>query len=176
MASFNGNNIFWSIPYTAAIILERDASIPSDTGDSLYLTGGGSRIYIKHGTQEKDLINGFDTIGYMSTSGVGGSVTQITSKSTGVTLNKSCGQIVTHNAILASSSVVYFVLTNSKIDYDCYVYPFLKKASGVTNGAYRVWADSPDYGTCNIYLENYSGSSLGEAVVIGFSIFRSPIN
>ena len=33
-------------------------------------------------------------IGYVS----GGAVTQLTSKSTGVTLNQPCGQITTHNA------------------------------------------------------------------------------
>ena len=39
-------------------------------------------------------------IGYVS----GGAVTQATSKSTGVTLNKPCGAITTHNAALADGA------------------------------------------------------------------------
>jgi len=44
-----------------------------------------------------------------------GTVTQATSKSTGVTLNKSAGQITMNNAALAAGAAVSFVLTNSTI-------------------------------------------------------------
>ena len=42
-----------------------------------------------------------------------GTVTQATSKSTGVTLNKSSGQITMNNAALANGAVVTFTLTNN---------------------------------------------------------------
>ena len=42
-----------------------------------------------------------------------GTVTQITSKSTGVTLNKSSGQITMNNAALLNGVIVSFTLTNS---------------------------------------------------------------
>ena len=44
------------------------------------------------------------SIGY--TSGLGGAVTQATSKSTGVTLNKPCGTITMHDASLAAAAEV----------------------------------------------------------------------
>ena len=44
-----------------------------------------------------------------------GAVTQLTSKATGVTLNKSCGQITLNDAALAATTNVTFTLTNSLI-------------------------------------------------------------
>ena len=54
-----------------------------------------------------------DKAGYVT--GEGGTVTQATSKSTGVTLNKKCGQITLNASSLAASTTVSFVLTNSTI-------------------------------------------------------------
>ena len=45
----------------------------------------------------------------------GGAVTQATSKSTGVTLNKPCGAITMHNASLAGDAEVSFTVTNSEV-------------------------------------------------------------
>ena len=50
-------------------------------------------------------------IGYVS----GGAVTQLTSKSTGVTLNKPCGAITLHNASLTGDAEVTFTVTNSEV-------------------------------------------------------------
>lgn len=47
--------------------------------------------------------------------GVGGAVTQATSRTTGVTLSKVCGQITTHNASLAAAAKAAFVVTNTKV-------------------------------------------------------------
>src|SRR6185369_12062510 len=52
-------------------------------------------------------------IGYET--GAGGTVSQSTSKSTGVTLNKITGQITLNGAALAAGGIVSFVLTNSTI-------------------------------------------------------------
>jgi hypothetical protein len=52
-------------------------------------------------------------MGYAS--GTGGTVTQLTSKSTAVALNKLCGQITMHNAALAAGARVSFVVTNSTV-------------------------------------------------------------
>ena len=52
-------------------------------------------------------------IGYAT--GAGGTVTQITSKATGVTLNTVCGTITMNGAALAADTTVSFVLTNSAI-------------------------------------------------------------
>jgi hypothetical protein len=52
-------------------------------------------------------------IGY--TAAAQGTVTQATSKSTGVTLSKSAGRITMNNAALAGSTAVSFTLTNTLI-------------------------------------------------------------
>jgi hypothetical protein len=52
-------------------------------------------------------------IGYAT--GAGGTVTQATSRSTGVTLSKFSGQITTHNASLAAAAEVEFTVTNTLV-------------------------------------------------------------
>jgi len=52
-------------------------------------------------------------IGYGT--GAGGAVTQETNRTTGVTLNKICGTITTHNASLAAGAEATFTVTNSAV-------------------------------------------------------------
>lgn len=59
------------------------------------------------------LTSGTGALGYGT--GSGGTVTQLTSKSTAVTLNKPSGKIITHNEPLASGATVTFRLNNSLI-------------------------------------------------------------
>lgn len=114
-----------------------------------------------------------DKIGYgnVSGTGVGGTITQLTSKSTGVTLNKICGQIITNNAALAAGGEVSFTLTNSFITATDVVNVCI--ASGATAGAYNVHVDAVAAGSCRIALTNLSAGSLSEALTINFVVFKS---
>lgn len=107
-------------------------------------------------------------LGY--TAEASGTVTQATSKSTGVTLNKSAGQITMNNAALASATNVTFTLTNSSITAKDVV--VLSVAAGATAGAYNCWVSGKGTGTCSITVRNISGSSLSEAVVINFAVIH----
>lgn len=107
-------------------------------------------------------------IGYAT--GAGGAVTQATSKSTGVTLNKTCGQITMNAAALASGASASFTLTNSAIAATDVVMPSI--ASGATAGAYRIFCDATAAGSCQISLTNGSGGSLSEAIVINFVVLK----
>lgn len=107
-------------------------------------------------------------LGY--TAEASGTVTQATSKSTGVTLNKSAGQITMNDAALASATNVTFTLTNSVISAKDVV--VLSVASGATAGAYNCWISSKSTGSCTITLRNISGGSLSEAVVINFAVIH----
>ena len=109
-----------------------------------------------------------DEIGYAAAAS--GAVTQLTSKSTGVTLNKSAGQITTNAASLAAATNVTFTLTNSLITANDVV--ILSVASGATAGAYNCWISSKASGSCTITLRNISGAPLSEAVVINFVIIH----
>jgi hypothetical protein len=98
-----------------------------------------------------------------------GTVTQATSKSTAVTLDKSAGRITMNNASLATATNATFTLNNSIIGANDAV--ILTISGGqATPGSYNVFANSLTAGSVSITLRNISGGSLSEAVVINFAI------
>lgn len=103
----------------------------------------------------------------------GGTVTQATSKATGVTCEAMCGQITMNNASLASATSVAFTLTNSFIGANDTV--IVSIASGATSLAYIASVQAVAAGSCSIQLRNNSGGSLGEAVVLNFSVIKNNI-
>lgn len=146
------------------------------TGGNLSLSGNtlsstdtnGNIILTPNGTGEVYATKPF---GYGGT-GTGGTVTQLTSKSTGVTLNKLCGQITTNNATLNRGTSVSFTLTNSFIDTTDVV--VVNIASGATAGAYVVTVEVIAAGSCNISLHNNaSGVDYSEAVVLNFAVIKA---
>ena len=110
-----------------------------------------------------------EQIGY--TAAAQGTVTQATSKSTGVTLNKSAGVITMNNASLATATNATFTLTNSFISANDTV--ILTLAGGQTTpGSYNVFANALAAGSVSITLRNISGGSLSEAIVVNFAIIH----
>jgi hypothetical protein len=99
-----------------------------------------------------------------------GTVTQQTSKSTGVTLNRSAGQITMNNATLNASTNVTFTLTNSTLSARDVL--LVNVVSGATSGAYNCWVSSQGSGSCTITVRNISGGNLSEAVVLNFAIIH----
>ena len=100
-----------------------------------------------------------------------GTVTQATSKSTAVTLNKSMGRITMNNASLATSTNATFTLNNSLIGANDTV--ILTISGGqATAGSYNVFANALDVGIVSITLRNISGGTLSEAVVINYAIIH----
>ena len=99
-----------------------------------------------------------------------GTVTQATSKSTAVTLNKPAGQITMNNAALASVTNVTFTLNNSFISANDIL--ILNVSGGATAGAYNCWVSGLSAGSASITLRNISGGSLSEAVVINFALIH----
>lgn len=108
-------------------------------------------------------------IGYAT--GAGGAVTQGTSKSTGVTLNKVCGQITTHNAALAANTTVIFTVTDSAVAATDVVRVTI--GSGGTAGAYLVWVSATAAGSFNVAVRNITAGSLSEALVLNFSVQKA---
>jgi hypothetical protein len=129
---------------------------------------GGTTIAI-YDLNRPLLANAGTAVGY--TTGAGGTVTQATNKSTGVTLNKRCGQITMNNDSLAAATEVSFTLTNSNIAATDVVYVCI--ASGATAGAYNVQVDAVAAGSCRISVGNMSSGSLGEALVLNFVVIKS---
>jgi len=101
-----------------------------------------------------------------------GTVTQLTDKSTAVTLSKSAGQITMNGAALAAATNVTFTLTNSLLSAKDVVIINVASANA-TAGAYNAWISSMLAGSCTITLRNITAGSLSEAVVINFAIIHS---
>ena len=100
-----------------------------------------------------------------------GTVTQLTSKSTAVTLNKSAGRITMNNASLATATNATFTLNNSYISANDTV--ILTISGGQTTpGSYNVFANALAAGTVSITLRNISGGSLSEAIIVNFAILH----
>ena len=99
-----------------------------------------------------------------------GTVTQETSKSTAVTLNKSAGRITMNAASLASQAVVLFTLTNSAIGANDVI--IVSISGGGTVGAYWPYVASLAAGSAVIGLFNNTAGPLAESVVINFAIIH----
>ena len=109
-------------------------------------------------------------LGYAT--GAGGTVTQATSKSTGVTLDKICGEIVMNNATLNRETAVSFTLTNSAIAATDVVVVNIKSAA--TANAYNVAVTAVAAGSCRIQVHNLlAGTDLSEALVLNFAVIKA---
>lgn len=103
----------------------------------------------------------------------GGVVTQATSKSTGVTLDRRCGQITLNAASLAATTSVGFTLTNSHIKSSDIV--VVNIASGATADSYAVTVDAVADGSCRIQLRNVTAGALAEAVVLNVGVIKATV-
>jgi len=107
-------------------------------------------------------------IGY--TAAAQGTVTQATSKSTGVTLNKSAGRITMSGVALNANTAATFTLTNSLISANDAI--IVNVSGGGTAAAYTTYISSMTAGSADITLRNLTGGNLSEAVVINFAIIH----
>jgi len=97
-----------------------------------------------------------------------GTVTQATSKTTGVTLNSKAGVVTMHNAALAASAAVQFTMTNSAISGTDVVNA--NQGTGGTAGSYQVHCIDVGAGSAIFRLVNISAGSLSEAVTVNFVV------
>lgn len=115
--------------------------------------------------------------------GAGGTVTQATSKSTAVALNKPSGKIVMFNnptnfpsqSAINAGGVATFLLVNNYITPDdgCDVVV----AGGMTNAnSYRISVYTGNNGAALISLTNQSGTSLSEPLVLSFRVNKGAVS
>jgi hypothetical protein len=116
------------------------------------------------------ITGGTGGVGY--TAGAGGTVTQGISKATAVTLNKQSGEITMNGALLATATIVSFVLTNSTISANDLL--LLQHQSGGTLGAYTLNAACAA-GSATIYVRNETAGSLSEAVVLRYAVVKGAV-
>jgi hypothetical protein len=106
--------------------------------------------------------------------GAGGTVTQLTSKSTGVTLDKLVGQIVTHDESMGNNTSVSFTVTNSLVGANDVV--VIHRASGGTGGGvYHAFVDAIAAGSFVVHLHNDHGGTLAEAITLNFAVIKGVV-
>lgn len=139
---------------------------------STIVTRAGKGSPLTHTEVDANFINlNTDKAGYIV--GQGGAVTQATSKSTGVTLSKKCGQITMNAAALAADTTVTFTLTNTEVVATDII--ILNHVSGGTAGSYLLNAQAGS-GSASINVRNITSGSLSEAIVIGFAIIKAVVS
>lgn len=139
---------------------------------STIVTRAGKGSPLTHTEVDANFINlNTDKAGYVV--GEGGTVTQATSKSTGVTLSKKCGQITMNAAALAADTTVTFTLTNTEVVATDII--ILNHVSGGTAGSYLLNAQAGS-GSASINVRNITSGALSEAIVIGFAIIKAVVS
>jgi hypothetical protein len=98
-----------------------------------------------------------------------GAVTQATSKSTAVTLNKSAGKITMDAASLGATTNVTFTLNNSLISTNDVL---ILNVYGGTSGSYNAWVSGLSAGAATITVRNITGGALAEAIAINFALIH----
>ena len=156
---------------TPALGTPASGNLSNCTGGPVFTT---PNIGISTGTSLSttcnQVISGAGKQGY--TTGSGGTVTQLTSKSTGVTLNKPTGQITLNTAALAGDTTVSFVLTNSVIETNDIL--IMNHISGGVAGSYLLNAQAAA-GSATINVRNVTTGSLSDLIVIAFAVIKSVI-
>jgi hypothetical protein len=103
--------------------------------------------------------------------GSGGTVTQATSKSTTVTLNKPTGQITMNNASLLTNTIVQFQFDNSLLTTTDVLQITQQSGNGGV-GNYNVWVYGQNSGSAFIAVKNISAFTLSDALVLNFAIIK----
>lgn len=106
-------------------------------------------------------------IGYAS--GAGGTVTQGSSRTTGVTLSKLCGTITMYSAAVAAAASSTFTLTNTFIAATDMV---IVRHVGATNACCWECEAIPAAGSASIVVKNISAASITEATPLRFTIIK----
>lgn len=113
------------------------------------------------------------SVGFGAKVGDGGTVAQITSRSTGVTLNKVSGAITTNTTSLAAEATADFVVTNNKVAIGDI--PFAVMRSGSNGGGTIVTTSSVAAGSFTIRVHNgnvAAGTAETGAIIINFVVFK----
>jgi hypothetical protein len=116
-------------------------------------------------------------IGYKTGLSVGGTVTQATNRTTGVTLNKLSGAITTNNASLAAEGTADFVVTNSTVAVGDVVVVSVR--SGSNGGGTIVSVTGVAAGSFTIRVHNgnvAAGTAETGAIIINFVVLKGTSN
>ena len=120
--------------------------------------------------QNASAVSSTGTLGFAPSTGVGGAVTQITSRTTGVTLNNSTGAITLFSAAGSATSAT-FTVTNSQVAATDVIVLNQKSATNL----YILLVTAVSAGSFNITFYTTGGTST-DAPVINFAVIKGSVN
>jgi hypothetical protein len=186
LSDVNGNELIKATATTSAVneITVANAAVGnppkiSASGDdvniSLYLVAKGTGAVVPDspfiGRRGIRSLSSTDGVGYFT--GAGGTVTQTPNRTSTVTIDKICGQIITVSATTTAGLIVEFTVNNSTVAVDDTV---IANIAGAPTGKYilnitRIVAGS-------FVVQTYTPAAVlgAEALTINFSVIRSVIS
>lgn len=108
-------------------------------------------------------------IGYGN--GAGGSVTQATSRTTGVTLGAACGQITLFSTTTLANTFASFTVTNAAVTATSVV--ITNFSSGATADRYGLLVTAVADGSFRVQIHNIVAVGVAEAPVVNFAILSA---
>ena len=112
-------------------------------------------------------------VGYPPRQGMGGTVTQITSRTTGVTLHTMAGTITTDTSSLAAEATADFTVTNNKVRATDIV--VVAEQSGSNGGGTIISVSTVANGSFAIRIHNgnvAAGGAETGAILINFAVIK----
>lgn len=142
-------------------------SFTVDSGGDLTIAPTGGDVVVAGSAKSNNATAG---IGYAT--GAGGTVTQTTNRSTGVTLNKVCGTITTDTTSLAGLASASFTVTNSAVAIGDTI--LLSIRSGATNTKTHAIVSAVAAGSFQITIHNLDPvtAEVG-AIIINFAVVKA---
>ena len=108
-------------------------------------------------------------IGYSG--GAGGTVTQLTSRTTGVTVDKVCGAITLFSTTATAGTSSSFTVTNSAVAATDVV--VVNIGSGATANRYNVTVTAVAAGSFRVQIHTFSAVGTAEAPVLNFAVIKA---
>lgn len=158
----------------ASIAVRGQSALGNGYGDMAFLTRSvttdtlPTARLIVYGTGQ---VLATSTAGLGYGSGAGGTVTQITSISTNVTLNTACGKITCVSNTFTSGTTYNFVVNNSSVaSTDCIVLNLDTGSTTTNSTSYQVWASGGASGSFGVYIR--TNSTVTNTIVLNFAVIK----
>lgn len=176
----DGSKLYVSGTTNHAVYQYSVPSISFDLTGPLTLNGSATvaENLVANGVLSGQIIQATGSLGYPV--GTGGAVTQLTSRTTGVTLNKITGAITLVAGSIGGHDADEFTLTNSTISADDVVMLVIKSGvDAATRKYYQVHAVTVAAGSCVISVGNIDNTTIPaagtESPVIQFVVIKGAV-
>lgn len=170
------SNVTFTGSFSGITAITSDSFFTSDaaagltlTGNELTADGTDTNIDVELKPKGTGAVTASGKLGYAT--GTGGTVTQLTSRTTGVTLNKLSGSITLVSSSIAGHGFEEFTVTNSFVDATDVIIVNIK--SGTTTAQYTTQINGVSAGSFKIAIQNQSnGATPTEAPVLNFVVIK----